>query len=72
MVGLQVVTQRVVISHFEVIGSRGQGWAGECFPEVFPLKRQALRREQMEFMLKFLLALLIQEPATPCSLPRGP
>lgn len=38
MVGLQVVTQRVVIRHFEVIGSRGQGWAGECFPEHFPFE----------------------------------
>lgn len=38
MVDLQVVTQRVVIRHFEVIESRGQGWAGECFPERLPFE----------------------------------
>lgn len=72
MVDLQVVTQRVIIRHFEVIGSGGQRWAGGCFPERLPLKFQALRREQMEFMLKFLLAFLIQKPTTPTLCPEGP
>lgn len=58
MVNLQVVTQRVAIRHFEVIGSGGQGWLESVSQNIFPLKCQALRREQMEFMLKFLLALL--------------